>query len=285
MDLNSSSQVDQSNSLTQSFLTWLKRRRMFFLLLITLYGVLIVAVYSSQRYLQYFPSHIDTALAGTETFHSLKAASGTFLGYVKEVPAPRKTILFFHGNGGEAIHRDWVEQLDRNNDINIILAEYPGYGGSPGKPTEEAIFARALETFDEAQSRYNVPILVIGESLGTGVASYVASKRPAVGLELIAPFTSAVDLASSIYWFIPVRILMSDRFDSSKHLQNLKIPLRIVHGTADEVIPVAHAQKLYEQYPGENKAFEEIPGFGHNDIPTAILNRINTPRFWELIEQ
>lgn len=279
------SHINDITSKPHPLIIWLKHRRMFFLLLVTLYSVLVVAVYSSQRYLQYFPSHEDMALAGTETFQPLKTNAGVFLGYVKEVPTPRKTILFFHGNGGEAIHRDWVKHLDRNNDINIILAEYPGYGGSPGKPTEEAIFARALETFDEAQSRYNVPILVIGESLGTGVASYVASKRPAVGLELIAPFTSAVDLASSIYWFMPVRFLMSDRFDSSRHLQNLTIPLRIVHGTNDEVIPVAHAQKLYERYPGENKAFEEIPGFGHNNIPTAILDREKTPRFWELIEQ
>ena len=267
------------------FLSWLKRRRMVLALLISLYGLVVVVVYSSQRYLQYFPSHEDVARQGTETFQPFLSSTGEFLGYVKTSENTRKTLLFFHGNGGEAIHRNWVRLLDRNDEMNIILAEYPGYGGREGKPTEEALFAAGVEAFDAAEAQFGLPILVVGESLGTGVASYVVSKRPAVGLALIAPFTSAVDVASKVYWFLPVRWMMSDPFDSVSHLKNVKIPLRIVQGTNDEVIPISLGRKLLELYSGDDKAFEEVPHFGHNDIASAILNRTPTPQFWELIEQ
>jgi len=198
-------------------------------------------------------------------------AVGTFLGYVRAVPEPKKVLLYFHGNAGEALQRTWLERLDPQRQMTIVLAEYPGFGGRKGIATEDAIFASSLEIYDEVKVRYDVPVTVFGESLGTGVASYLASQRPIESLALAAPFTSAVDVASQTLWYFPVRPIMRDRFNSRKYLADVKVPLHIIHGVDDTLIPIEHARRLHEAYTGTDKALDEIPGFGHNDLQQAIL--------------
>ncbi len=258
-------------SLADSGWSFLKRRRVMLLSFTIIYLMIVLAVFAFQRQLQYFPSHEDVAHKGHGSFEPLESSDGAFLGYIREGENAKKVLLFFHGNGGEALHRNWVGQLDPDGWLHLVLAEYPGYGGKPGKPSEVAIFQSALEIYDEVARRYGLPISVMGESLGTGVASYVASQRPVKTLLLAAPFTSACDVAAKVYWFIPVRFLMSDRFDSIKHLAKVTVPLRIVHGSEDQLIPISHARELLAAYPGGDKQLFEIPNYGHNDLYEAIL--------------
>lgn len=249
-----------------------------------LYLLLLFAVFFGQRRLQYFPSRVDTAGRGNSLFTPWRSEAGDFLGYAR-IPSgtARKTLLFFHGNGGEALDRSWIADL-ASTDYVILLVEYPGYGASPGNATEPTIFTRALQSFDEARRRFNLPVVVLGESLGTGVASHVASLREIDRLALISPFTSALDIGAAAYPFLPVRWLMKDHFDSVTCLKKVKAPLHIVHGSADQVVPRTFGRKLYDGYEGEEKYFTELPGVGHNDIWMALATR-NAERFRDFINR
>jgi uncharacterized protein len=243
---------------------------LLFLAFVVLYVVGVVVVYFQQRKLQYFPSHRDASGVGNSLFKPFRDQDGTFLGYVREVPAPKQIIIFFHGNGGEALDRTWVSEIAPSSTI-VYLAEYVGYGPRPGIPTEKAIFADAERLFDEASKKWQVPVTLMGESLGTGVASYLASRRPAERLALIAPFSSLQEVAAFHYPFLPIRWLLQDRYLSTDFLKTVNIPLHIIHGQDDAIIPIALGCRLFNSYPGTVKTFSEIPGVEHNDIYDAIM--------------
>ncbi len=241
--------------------------------------------YSLQRQMLYAPSHEDEQCLGNETFKPLVSSQGSFLGYVREVTHPKKVLLYFHGNGGEALQRTWLTRVDPQRRLIIVLAEYPGFGGREGIATQETLFKSSLEIYDELDSRYELPITVMGESLGTGVASFVASKRPVASLALAAPFTSAVDVASEAFWFFPVRKMMKDRFDTMQSLEDVTVPLRIVHGTADTLIPIEHSRRLLEAYSGEDKQLYEIPEYSHNDLYQGIVTSTSAEEFRAFLQE
>lgn len=238
-----------------------------------------LSCYSLQRNMLYHPSHQDSQKAGNDPFKPLVTPEGTFLGYVREVTSPTKVLLYFHGNAGDAIHRKWLETLDPQRKMIIVLAEYPGFGGREGIATENAIFESSVEIYDELSKRYQLPITAFGESLGTGVACYLASQRELSSLALAAPFTSAVDVASQAFWYFPIRPIMKDKYNSMLHLKEVKIPLRIIHGTEDNLIPITHGRRLLEAYTGTDKAIYEIPNFGHNDLANAIQSSVEAEEF------
>lgn len=243
------------------------------------YLMLVAIVYLVQRKLQYFPSHIDVEAKGHGSFKPWLDDKGEFLGYVR-VPkqASRKAALIFHGNGGEALHRSWMGALFAE-DSYVFLAEYPGYGAMKGTPTETSIF----ETADrQAESALRVgDVVVVGESLGSGAASYVASTKNVKRLALIAPFTSAVAVGQMAYKFLPVRWLMKDRFDNETRLSTApkQIPLAIAHGTADDIVPIELGRRLLESASAVDKVFVELPGVGHNDIAEPLLTSPEAEQF------
>lgn len=247
------------------------------------YGLVLAVMFFFQRRLQYFPTHRDEKGLGNGEFTAFLSSTSQFLGYVREAKSARKVLLFFHGNGGEALDREWLSEIDPDQQLHIVLAEYPGYGARKGTPTEKALFDAALQIYDEAKKRWNLPITLVAESLGSGVAAFLASQRPVTGLALIAPFTSAVDVASRVYKFLPVRLLMQDKYDARKYLGQVKVPLRIVHGTLDDVVPVELGKQLLESYPGPEKRLEEVPGYGHQNIPAAVVDSPFAEGFRELI--
>lgn len=249
------------------------------------YGLFLLVMFLMQRKLQYFPTHRDASGKGNEEFSPFLSPSGEFQGYLHEGGQAKKVLLFFHGNGGEALDREWLADLDHDGRMHIVLAEYPGYGARPGTPSEKALFDASVAIYDAIVQRFKLPVTVMAESLGSGVAAYLASQRKIEGLALIAPFTSAVDVASRAYRFLPVRWLMQDRFETTKYLGQVKVPLRIVHGTLDEVVPVALGKQILESYSGTEKSLEEIPGYGHNNIPAAVLDSPFAEQFRGLLLQ
>jgi len=211
-------------------------------------------------------------------------------GYVRPdfaAPAPRGTVVVFHGNGGWSVERSYYVDALTPRGFRVFLYEYPGYGGRPGRPSEAAIVpdARALvRSLD--QSGYG-PVYVWGESLGAGVAAAVCADAtlPAHGLVLLTPWDNIANVGLSFYPYLPVRLLMIDKYDSVANLEHFRHPICVVRSKRDEVIPPSLTLNLYARLPGQKKLIE-FDGYGHNDWPKSpeaswwddALNFIAPPR-------
>jgi fermentation-respiration switch protein FrsA (DUF1100 family) len=248
-------------------------------LLFVAYAAVVLLFALAQRRLQYIPSHEDPSGKGTERFRPWRGPSGELFGYLHGPAKPARVLLFFHGNGGEALHRDWVAPLAGEETL-VALVEYPGYGARPGSPSETGLFAAATAAYDLVTAAHpGVPVVAMGESLGTGVASFLASQRPVERLALVSPFTSIGDVAVWHYPWLPVRWLLRDRYESARWLAEARVPLQVVHGDRDDIVPIRFAEALVAGYPGKPKALTRLEGAGHNDLVPALLNRPEAENF------
>jgi uncharacterized protein len=252
----------------------------FILILLALalvYSGWIGILYFNQRRMQYFPTHRDAHAKGDSVFKPWRNASGDFLGYARSVDRPNRAIVFLHGNAGEALDRVWIADLAPEDDFLLFLIEYPGYGARTGSPSEEAINKSVVEAIELIAREWKVPITVVGESLGTAAACHVAALRsngsgPIDRLGLISPFTSATEIAARAYPYVPVRLLHRDRMDAMTPVRGLKIPIHVIHGTLDEVVPITEGRKLLDASPSSVKTLTEVPGYGHSNINMAIVD-------------
>jgi uncharacterized protein len=232
------------------------------------YAFLLLGVTLFQRRLQYRPDRRHTPLAraglsgGTEL--RLETSDGERLVAWHFAPRLNKPIiLYFHGAAGALVKRVPRLRLFVGSGYGLLVVSYRGYSGSTGRPTEAGLLRDAECAYREACSRYGAERLVIlGVSLGTGVAVALASKREARALVLLAPFLSAMEIAARRFPFIPVRRLMRDPFRSDLAIPGLRMPLLVVHGEKDPVIPIASGRRLYELAKGP-KRFLAVPGAGH----------------------
>jgi fermentation-respiration switch protein FrsA (DUF1100 family) len=203
-------------------------------------------------------------LAGIEVV-ALQAEDGTELtGWYAPAPGGRPTLLYFHGNAGNLSGRADRFATVLGSRFGLLAMSYRGYPGSGGSPSQTALFADALSAFDWLAERTS-DIVVHGESLGTGVAAFVAAERPAQALILEAPYTAALDIAGEAYPWVPVSLLMRDPFLTREHVRRVEEPVLIVHGTQDRVIPVEHGRRLFEA-AGEPKRLLIIEGAAHDDL-------------------
>jgi hypothetical protein len=142
---------------------------------------------------------------------------------------------------------------------------YRGYGGSTGKPSETAIIADALALFDRVHLDHP-RIIVIGRSLGSGVAIQIASERPVERLVLVTPYDSLLTIAAGQFGFFPLRWLMLDKFESWRYAPKIKIPTLLIAAQNDEVIPYASTKSLYDRFLPSVASMKQLPGVGHNSI-------------------
>lgn len=151
--------------------------------------------------------------------------------------------------------------------VGMFAPIYRGYGASTGTPSEDGLYADARAAYDALIARGFTPddIVIHGHSLGTGVAVWLSSQVPSRALVLEAPYTATVDVASDLYPWLPVSALMRDRFENRERIAEIKAPLLIVHGTADETIPFAMGRRLYDMAPLP-KRFVPMEGSGHNTL-------------------
>jgi fermentation-respiration switch protein FrsA (DUF1100 family) len=176
-------------------------------------------------------------------------------------------IVLFHGNGGTIEIRAAKAKTYISAGFGVLLPEYRGYGGNPGSPSEAGLYAdgRAALAFASAQGITPDHWVLLGESLGTGVAVQMATEQHVAALVLEAPYTSIADVAQSAFPLFPVRWLMRDRFDSVKKIAHIGAPLLAIHGERDQTIPVRFGKALFT-VASEPKEAKWIPGAGHNDI-------------------
>jgi len=221
----------------------------------------------------YFPSAElpPSYLLAAENMKLWPASTADYRGLIaaSDSPAPEGTIVLFHGNGGTAFDRSFYLEPLINLGFRIILAEYPQYGGRPGKVGEKPFVADGLETVRLAYEQFGQPLYLLGESLGCGVAAAVVKQSPVpiAGIILITPWDTLALVAKTLFPFLPVKMLLSDKYDSISNLQTFRGKISVVGAERDEILPIAHARNLYEKLPEGRKRFWLIKGAGHNDWP------------------
>jgi fermentation-respiration switch protein FrsA (DUF1100 family) len=200
---------------------------------------------------------------------SFPSADGTKLhGWYVEHPQSKAVILYCHGNGTHVAYMaEFLAEMRDEFQASIFAFDYRGYGRSEGKPAEKGILEDAEAAQEWLAKRAGIEkkdIVLMGRSLGGGIALHLAAENGARGVILQNTFTSLHDAAASNYPWVPVRLLMRNRYDSLSRISRYSGPLFISHGTADRIIPFAHGQKLFAAATGP-KEFFEIAGGDHND--------------------
>jgi pimeloyl-ACP methyl ester carboxylesterase len=235
------------------------------------YILLCSVVFIFQRKLLYLPNEIqlseDRALdEGLLYWPSYE----NFQGFISqgELAEVKGTIIVFHGNAGAAYHRSFYSKALSLQKLRVILAEYPGYGGRGGQPSEDVLVKDALETIRLAYQEFGGPLFVWGESLGSGVVSSAVrnTDTPIKGVVLFLPWDSLPNLAQTHYWYLPARWMVLDKFNNIDNLKGFDGNIAVILAENDEVIPLPHGKKLYDSITGEKKLwlFENVR---HNEVP------------------
>jgi fermentation-respiration switch protein FrsA (DUF1100 family) len=240
--------------------------------LVVSYAAICALAYFGNRLFMYFPDPARilpaaVGLAGVEEIELTATDGVTLVAWQAPAKGDRPVILYFHGNAANAANR--AEKIERiiAGGFGIFYHNNRGYGGSGGKPTETANIADALAAYDHLIAR-GVPadrIVAYGESLGSGQAVPLAAKRRVAAVVLEAPLTSTVDVGRRVYFWLPLRWLVTDRYDNERHIRAVTAPLLILHGERDSVVPVEMGRRLFNAAKAP-KRLELFPRGGHNDL-------------------
>ena len=181
-------------------------------------------------------------------------------------PAP--VLLWCHGNAGNIINR--LENLVElhNLGLAVFLFDYRGYGRSRGRPSEDGLYQDALAAYAHVSETRRIDprqIVLFGRSLGAAVAGDVASRRPAAGLILESAFPSIPALAKSYMWGLPAYWLLAARYNLSDRLDKIRIPVLVIHGDRDHIVPIELGEQVFEAAHSP-KAFYRVEGADHNTL-------------------
>ena len=187
-----------------------------------------------------------------------------------------KTILFFHGNAGNLFNRVYKLNELSKLDLNILIISWRGFSGNEGKPTEKNLYHDAEEAVKwlKAQGLDNKNIILYGESLGTGVVTELASKNNFGGIILESPFTSIADTAKIYYPYLPINLLLKDRYDIKSKIKDIETPILIMHGKRDNIVPQKMGLELFEK--ANNPKFSYFPESDDHmmEYNNQLLNKI-----------
>lgn len=208
-----------------------------------------------------------------------RTSDGQLVRYVFFKGAKAKaTLLFFHGNGGTVCYRALHAEHLRSQDWDLVMLEYPGYGGDPAPPSQSRILDNALAAYDLFKGDHpERPIFLFGKSLGSGPATYVASKRAVAAFVNQTPYPSINAIADARFKIIPVGLLNRSPFPAADWAPNVSCPVLVLHGTSDEVIPFELGQEQAHRFP-HLEAFEVFQDAHHTDMPYR-----EPGRYWSLI--
>ena len=224
-----------------------------FFSIILIYLIIVAYMYLNQRKLLYLPSennYLDDQIDFNfrEVFIDVKKNLKLKAWLIENDFKNKKTLVFFHGNAGNLSNRTYkLNQLSKL-DLNIIILAWRSFSGNEGEPSEQNLYNDAKKTIDWLNSRgvKNKNIILYGESLGTGIAVELGQTNQFGGIILESPFTSMTNAAKNIYPWLPVKYLLKDKYDSEKKIKNLQIPILIMHGKKDNIVPFKMGKKLYD---------------------------------------
>lgn len=247
------------------------------------YAALLAVLFFSQRDLLYYPfgEYAPPQQAGLENTQEMRfaTADGTqSLAWFSPPPedSSGKVVVFFHGNGGSIGHNVGLLTRLQHERFGFLAMEYRGYPGYAGDTTEQNLYidARAAMEFLQEQGYRGEDIILLGQSLGSGIAVQMAVEYDVALLALLSPFTAIADAAAEIYWYVPVQYLVLDRFDSYSKIADVSAPIYIFHGSDDTLVPIALGKRLYDRATAQKRFFEQ-EGKGHNNLDlTRVIRRI-----------
>ena len=223
------------------------------LIFVLIYFFIIISTYIFQRSLLYHPT--ENNYSGDQLLISIKKIKiktqdniEILSWYHNKNLNNYKTILFFHGNAGSLENR--IHKINHFKDlkVNFLLVAWRGFSGNAGKPTEEGLYEDAQSAIRWLNSKgiKENNIILYGESLGTGIVTEVAQYRNFGGIILESPFTSMIDVGKDKYPFLPVKLLLKDKYESNKKMKNINIPILVMHGKVDNLVPFHMGKKIFE---------------------------------------
>jgi pimeloyl-ACP methyl ester carboxylesterase len=262
--------------LWKSCVKWLKIYAVVYLILCVGCAVL-------QRRMIYFPPAVSPAeveqYAASQNLTRWTDSHGEPIGWkrLSHIQPAQGQVLITHGNAGCAFEcGHYADAIQQAAPLDVYIVEYPGYENRPGKPTERTLYSASSEALEMLST--NRPTYLVGESLGTGVATYLAGKHPneIAGVVLLGAYNSLVSVAQAHMLILPVTLLLVDRFPSEEHLRDYHGPVAVLVAGRDTVVPERFGHKLYEAYQGPKRLWE----FPQGDHGTVMLQ---PPETWKQI--
>jgi fermentation-respiration switch protein FrsA (DUF1100 family) len=242
------------------------------------YCVILILTYIFQRNLIYFP--FGKILITPQEFEEINLKTKDneeIYAWFKPAQENQNTILYFHGNAGNLSGRtNRFEKFALN--YGVMAISYRGYAKSKGNPTEEGLYFDAESALDFLRSKKinTENIILYGESLGTAMVIKLASQHEFKAMILEAPFTSIASIAKETYWFLPVDIILKDRFDSIKIAKKIKSPTLIFHAINDKIVPFKEGENLYNSLETKKKIIPLIGNFHIGISPEFAIDQLNT---------
>ena len=234
-------------------------------------GAFFVFLFVFQRNLIYFPARFPAYDPAYLEEHDLSLRRAEDLAWLYSPPRPEATgrqavIVLFHGNGGAAINRLSKARLFNDAGYHVVLAEYPGYATNPGRPSEQAFYAAGRRIIEKTKEEFPAyDIILYGESIGSGTAVQMALEYDIAALVIEAGFSSLTEVARITYPYLPVALLLLDRYDSLGKIHAIRAPLIQIHGRRDRVVPFHIGKDLFDRAP-DDKIMIVLDDAGHNNI-------------------
>jgi uncharacterized protein len=240
--------------------------------LVAVYAAICAAAYFGNRLFMYLPdptcvAPTEAGLDGVKEIEIAVADGVTLIAWYAPAKDDKPTLLYFHGNAANAATRAPRIETIRAKGFGIFYLNNRGYGGSGGKPTEKDNVADAIAAYDHLIG-LDVPegkIVAYGESLGSGQAVRLGAARPVAAVVLEAPLTSTIEVARSTYFWLPLGLLITDKYNNERNIRLVKAPVLVLHGAQDAVIPVEMGRRVYRA-ANEPKRIELFPQGTHDDL-------------------
>ena len=221
--------------------------------ILVIYASVLIVLFIFQRNLMYHPNENnyfgDKLEVEIEKVNITTSDNINLLGWFHNKDLKKfKTIVYFHGNAGKLDNRIYKLNYFKNLDVNFLIIAWRGFSGNKGKPSEDGLYEDGKSTIEWLKNLgvTEKDIIIYGESLGTGIATEIAQNNKFAGLILETPFTSMIEAAKNFYPYIPVGLLLKDKYRNDKKIKNINIPLLVMHGEADQIVPYWMGKTIYE---------------------------------------
>jgi uncharacterized protein len=239
----------------------------FLVVAFVLYCIFALFFFFMQRKMMYFPNSQDFNSCGGFGDAEKIDINGT-RAYFKKTSD--KLIVVYHGNAGSACDRTFLKEIFEKLDYSYLFVEYSGYSNDKRKPSKELLLNDVRNVNGYLSGKNFEETALFGESLGTGLASYHSTLAAADKIILVEPFDSILNFTKRNYRFLPVQTILKEDYDNIRWLRGFKGEITIIHGKADDIMPLSHAENLFRNINSTNKNMAIIDGAGHNDIYNHI---------------